>query len=254
MSYATTPVPGNRSHAQLEGVNQRLAEMIDTLRKGREKMLANRTGSEPATSGPSGPPGGSGGGQRDVEKRLRARVEELEAQQQRACDEMVEVEAQLTHFAGLFAALRQLHEAGPREAVLDAIQEIVVNLVGSEELAVLEAAPDGALRVARTFGLEPKTLEGHRLGQGPLGEAALGHNVLTAPDPRLEALGSPALTALVPLRVAGTPVGAVVVQRLLGHKARLGPADQEILELLQLHAAVALRASAPRGDQRDDVR
>jgi hypothetical protein len=253
MSHATPRPPA--THVQLEGVNQRLAEMIDSLRKGRERMLASRAGAESGTPVPGAP-----AEQREVELRLRARVDELEAQQQRACEELVEAERQLTHFAALFAALRQLHEATTHAAVLDAIQEIVVNLVGSEELVVLEAERGGALRVARTFGLEPAAFEGLRQGEGPLGEAALGPAVLAAPDPRLGALGgracggagAPAPTAVVPLRAGGSAAGAVLVYRLLGHKPRLGPSDLDILELLQLHGALALRA-APR-EGADDAR
>lgn len=240
------PTAPQGATSQLRGVNERLAEMIETLRRGREQMLQART--------PAGALGAGGPGVPAValpvdrvpaEERLRARVAELEAAQQRTADELVEVEQQLTHFAVLFAALRQLHEAGSRGEALDAIQEIVVNLIGSEELAVLEAAPEGgALRPVRTMGVEPGRFAALRLGAGPLGEAILAGTALAAPDPRLVPLGAPPPTALVPLRGGGAVIGAIVVLGLLGHKEGLTSRDLEVLDLLQTHAAAALRATA----------
>jgi hypothetical protein len=226
--------------------------MIEQLRRGREQMVQARAHGPSTAAGLATPAPPAQGDRRGVEDRLRAQVAELEASQRRMADELVEVEQQLSHFAVLFAALRQLHEAATRGAALDAIQEIVVNLVGSEELAVLEAGPGGALAVVRSMGVDPGAFAGLRAGEGPFGEAVSAGELLAAPDARLEGLGH-ARAALVPLRAGpGGPVtGAIAVQELLRHKQGLTPRDREVLELLQTHAAAALRATAPRAGPSD---
>lgn len=239
--------PASRAAAKpLEGVNERLAEMIETLRKGREKLLTSRPPGPLATPLP-----GTGAAPEPEAAALRGRIQELEDAQARTCDELVLIEAQLTHFTGLFAVLCQLHEAGTREEVLQAIQEIVVNLVGSEEVAILELGPAGELAVARLSGVDLAEVGGALRSTGPFAEAARSEHVLTAPDRRLEGIAASPVTAVVPLRAGGAQVGAVVVFRMLGHKPLLRPRDLELLDLLQLHAAVALRATAPTAGSLD---
>jgi hypothetical protein len=238
--------PASRAAAKpLEGVNERLAEMIETLRKGREKLLTSRP------PGPlAAPLPGTVAAPEPEAAVLRRRIQELEDAQARTCDELVLIEAQLTHFTGMFAVLRQLHEAGTRGEVLQAIQEIVVNLVGSEEVAILEVGPGGELAVARLSGVDLAEVDGALRSTG-FAEVARSEHVLTAPDRRLEGIAASPVTAVVPLRAGADQVGAVVVFRMLGHKPLLRPRDLELLELLQLHAAVALRATAPTAGSLD---
>lgn len=169
---------------------------------------------------------------------LRERLSELEAEHRRVCDEFVEAEEQAGQLVQLHATLQQIHGAADREALLQVVQEVVINVIGSEELAIFELQ-GGELRLARAFGVDPGPLQRIALGQGPLGRAAQdGRLLMAGPD---HDLGDDRLTACVPLTAAGRLVGLVAVYRLLGHKPLLGPNDQEVFELLGPHAGQALR-------------
>jgi hypothetical protein len=149
-------------------------------------------------------------------------------------DRFVEVEQQNSNLAMLYAASYQLHATIRRDEVLLAIQEIVVNLVGSEELVILGAG-GGALVPLASVGLEP-----HRLAQvGDAGGAIrraleLGRPIITEP-------GDPdGLTACIPLVIAGRALAVIAIFRLLSHKPALDPLDRELFELIATHAATAL--------------
>ena len=171
-------------------------------------------------------------------ERLRERLAELEAEQRRACDEFVEAEEHAGQLVQLFATLQQVHGAADREELLQVLQEVVINVIGSEELAVFEVA-EGELRLARAFGVDPAPLRRIPLGQGPLGRAAQAGRAWVAG--RDEALDDDRLTACVPLTAGGAVVGLVAIWRLLGHKPILSPADQGVFDLLAPNAGQALR-------------
>jgi GAF domain-containing protein len=177
---------------------------------------------------------------------LRERLTELEQEHRQVCDEFVEAEEQAGQLVQLFATLQQLHGAADREALLQVVQEVVVNVVGSEELAIFEVQ-DGELRLARAFGVDPGPLQRVHLGQGPLGRAAqAGRTLVAGRDPDL---GDDLLSACVPLTANGQLVGLVAVYRLLGHKPLLGPNDHQVFELLGPHAGQALRLRRAPGPQ-----
>lgn len=170
---------------------------------------------------------------------LRADLERREREQagmRRYEEQFVEVERQNANLAALYAASYQLHT--PRRAeVLLAIHEIVINLIGCEELAVL----GGDLRPLSHMGVDPVALAALRDDVGLVARAHQGGAPATL-EP-----GAPAdpqgVTACVPLRVAGRRVGLIVLFRLLPQKPRLEPFDHELLELLATHAATALYCS-----------
>ena len=127
--------------------------------------------------------------------------------------------------------------------MLAAIQEIIINLIGSEELGVWELDPvDGALQLVASFGLEPASWERIPLGSGILGNAGRGERFVrtTAAHP---AAGQPAeqrLTAAIPLKLDEQVVGAIGIFGLLQQKPGLEPVDFELFDLLASHAASAL--------------
>jgi len=120
--------------------------------------------------------------------------------------------------------------------VLAAIQEIVINLVGSEELAVFEVSDDGTeLRLVDSFGVEAKKFERIPFGLGSIGQvAAEGQSVVD------DGAGDGELTACVPLMLGPHAVGAVAVFRLLPQKTGLKPLDRDLFELLRAQAGLAL--------------
>ncbi len=170
--------------------------------------------------------------------RLRERLAELEAERQRACDEYVAALDRATEIGNRYVALHRLHGSMDRAEILAAIREIVVNLVGSEELAILERRGD-RLEPALVEGVSPERLGELGSGAGPIARAAAAGRVLAGGE-----AAEHGLAAWVPLRIGDEVVGAIAIFGLLAHKPGLGAADAALLELLSTHAALALRRAA----------
>lgn len=149
----------------------------------------------------------------------------------------LEVEQQNSDLTHLWVASNQLHASLDRGQVLAAMKEIIINLLGSEELAVFELSADGsALELVDSFGVEDEKFRRIPLGLGSIGGAAkTGEPVVNDPPP------PEGLTACVPLMLGTQAVGAVAVFRLLPQKlGGLRPLDKDLLELLRAQAGLAL--------------
>ena len=178
--------------------------------------------------------------------RLRARASELEAENQRLSDEYVAAQERSTQLTQLYVALERLHGAPSRAEALAAIQEIVINLVGSEELAVFERR-GGSLELVHAFGVAPRTLDGLDLAEGAIARAAAAGRAYVAGRETPPGPGEEDLTAAIPLRAWDEVQGVLAIFRLLGHKPGLDEADHAVFDLLSTHAGVALRLREPRG-------
>jgi hypothetical protein len=246
-----------RDGGKLRTVNDRLREVIAELKNNRERLGSRAERVEPL---PSPPAAGESPGDalRRVERELVAAQEELQAsrtaegqlrtklaalqdEHRRTADEYVAAQEQGCRLASLFVALSRLHASLERREVLTAIQEVVVNVLGSEQLAVFELGPDGRFHPVHSMGVDASRLVAVERGEGPLGRSALGRSFVADREDRSE---DPELSASIPL-FAGDHVTAVLaVWQLLGHKPFLGEADLELMVLLSAHAGVALHAAA----------
>ncbi|WP_242392322.1 GAF domain-containing protein [Anaeromyxobacter oryzisoli] len=253
---------GGEKHRELQKVNERLRELVASLKSEQERLAEARASSLPTPTPP--PMAGSEHGAIDLEKkrlvaelalareaidhasaereRLRLRLADIEAENRRICDEYVAVEEKSSELAQLFVALDRIHGALTRDEVLGALQEIVINLIGTEELAVLEVQGD-RLAPIHTFGVDPEPLRDIALGAGTIGRTA-ATGVL-----HLAGRGEPTpedrdLTACVPLKVGDRVYAVLAIFRLLGHKPGLTEADHAVFELLSSHAGIALHLRA----------
>ena len=179
--------------------------------------------------------------ERDAQARLQSEMAALLARSERNQEEFLLVEEQNAKLAALFVSSARLHETTDRRGVLEAIHEIVINLIGSEELAVFSAAPDGSLRLESAMGIDESLFEHVRPGRGIIGDVVAKRQkfVRGATAPRI-AQNETELTACIPLVVDDKAIGAVAIFRLLPQKGELEPADLELLDLLATQAAVAL--------------
>jgi nitrate/nitrite-specific signal transduction histidine kinase len=155
------------------------------------------------------------------------------------------LEQQNANLTSLYVASYQLHGTLDREAVVMAMQEIIVNLVGSEHFAVYELD-----RAGSRFELVASVGEDRRpeFESGPVAEAIRSGEI------RIGATGAP-VAACVPLKRDGMVTGVVVIHGLLPHKNAIEPLDHELFDLLATQAATALyctslhaAASAERRD------
>ena len=174
-----------------------------------------------------------------MEQVLRERVQTIEEESRSFSARYVEVEQQNTNLANLYVASYQLLGTLDRDRILEAIKEIVINLIGSEELAIFELT-NGRLELAGSFGLDQAEWASVALGHGIVGLCGeTGVRFLTGevlqPSGREEKL-----TACIPLKLDDQVVGAIAIFSLLPQKPGLEPVDLELFDLLASHAASAL--------------
>ncbi len=183
----------------------------------------------------------------DRERKSRLQMEDriasIDAERRAYLERYLEVEEQNANVSNLYVATLRLHGSIGRGDVLSAIHEIVINLVGCEELAVFEMMADGsALRLSSSFGIDPARFDVVPLGVGAIGACAqLGRLYVASTsmeDVRTEEETD--LTACIPLIVEGVVTGAVAVFRLLKHKQKLEAIDPELFGLIGSHGAMAL--------------
>jgi hypothetical protein len=165
-------------------------------------------------------------------ERLRQLVDGLKA----------ESEVQVGNLASLYVAVTSVHGAVDRPSVLSSVQEIVTNLIGSEEMAIFETdATRGRLTLLASLGIEPGRYQEIALGEGAIGHAAVtGDRLIRQEGGSLTEDGDAGLTACIPLKVGGRIVGVLAVFRLLAHKGCLDAIDIDLFDVLAAHAASAL--------------
>jgi hypothetical protein len=158
------------------------------------------------------------------------------------CDEQIrDLSLRNSNLVQLTVASQLLCSGTDREDVLNAIEEIIVNMIGTEEIAILENLPnEGRIRLTRTRGIDGRSPRFARAVE-PIREAiSTGHVVF--PNGR-------DLTAVIPLRMDTTLFGVVAVFRLLEQKPALDELDHELMELLGRQGAVAIFSTAFRSNQ-----
>ena len=151
-----------------------------------------------------------------------------------------EFETQM-HLGNLYASAEQLSSTVLRSEVLGTIQEIVANLIGSEQMGIFERDPSNSgLRVAQQIGLDPSHYAELTADRGVIAEVVETGKPFfreSGADPSGE---SGELTACVPLRVGESIIGALAIFALLPQKPDLAPTDISLLELLSGLAGHAL--------------
>jgi len=195
--------------------------------------------------------------QRKSEQRqLQEKLAEIEDDRQRFAKEYAEIERLNSNLANLYVASYRLHGTLDREEVLKIIQEIIFNLIGSEEVAIYEVGPGENLSLSvASFDIDRTCYERIPLSLGartcyeriPLGMDVIGRVVETAEpyfsdgsDDDATTREEARITACIALIVEGKVTGAVAIFRLLPQKRGLEQLDHELLDLLATHAATAL--------------
>jgi Skp family chaperone for outer membrane proteins len=189
---------------------------------------------------------------RQQEASLHAQMTQADEQNRRLAERFQEVERQNSNLANLYVASHRIHGASKRDDVLAAIEEIVMNLIGCEELAVFErAGTEPVLRRIDSVGIDPRRDLAVFFGTGVIGRAAATGDLFVR-DASAAAGGDADadITACIPLRLDGVVTGAIAVYRLLPQKPGLEEVDFELFDLLGMHAATALRFTALEAEAR----
>jgi GAF domain len=235
-AYVRRVQEGTHRYAQeLLEENERLRVLLATLEvdKARleEQLLSARAEQER---------------QRREEIALQGRLTDAEKTSRRFSHQFEEIEQQNSNLANLYVASFRLHGTLDRAEVLAAIQEIVANLIGSEEMAVFEMnEARSAVELVAANGLPPGSWPSVRLEQGLIGRAARTGELYVAGegDAPLALPEESDLTACIPLKIDGLVTGVIALFRLLPQKKGFVAVDHELFELLGTHAATALYSS-----------
>ena len=154
--------------------------------------------------------------------RLRIQNEQLMSSNRDLSTLLVTTERRSGELVKIIVAFRRLLESGDSAAALRSIEEILINVIGTEDFVVLLITEADALRVVA--------------GMGPAVENAAElpstFDGLLAVDARI-----------VPLHIAEHVVGAIVIDQLLPHRDPLNANDDQVLSLLSRFAASAVMAA-----------
>lgn len=177
-----------------------------------------------------------------AESLLKERLERVERESRNYSARYVEVEQQNTNLANLYVASYQLHGTMNRPAVLAAIKEIIINLIGSEELAIWELdMPTSSLHLVDSFGVDEVLWDRVALGTGIVGNAAKTGERFVRGQSNAAPFGSErTITAAIPLKLDDRVIGVIGIFSLLRQKTQLESVDYELFDLLASHAASAL--------------
>jgi hypothetical protein len=146
-------------------------------------------------------------------------------------------QAQNASLSNTVACLYTLHASPDRASVMQIVDEIIINLIGSEEFAVVQWKDKCGWQVIRTFGVDSE-IAFQRIGVMPeLTNALLSGRASVAAN---------ASSAAVPLMGSSGILAVIAIFRLLPQKPLIVPADHEIFELLTSHAGIALDVVALR--------
>jgi len=188
------------------------------------------------------------------ELRLAQRMAAVEAESRNFATRYAEVEQQNANLANLYVASYQLHGTLDRDRVVAAIQEIIINLIGSEQLVIWEAEDDDTLRHVGSFGVDADAWRtvGAGVEDGLIGLCLATRTRFIAGESAILPAGREKnLTACIPLLLDDQLAGMIAIFELLPQKEGLAPVDYELFELLASHAASALyctrRAPAAAG-------
>jgi GAF domain-containing protein len=149
----------------------------------------------------------------------------------------------------LEAAQKRVRESVSRTDTLEALREIVTNLLGCEEIALF-TVEHGKSGLCWSFGIDPQryaTLEGfresglQRVLAGECHVARTGRH-----DPGDDA--PPRLRVFVPIRSSNRTVAVLVMLRLLPQKLDFDEADEKLAKVLSDEIARALFDASTTAD------
>lgn len=169
---------------------------------------------------------------------LHRKLQEIREETESFRTQFAELEHHSANLANLYVASYQLNGTLDRDAVLNAIQEIIVNLIGSEHFGVFEYVEDErSLRPVVSIG--GASAEAVTSYDGVATVFSTGQTWIAGAD-----LMDGDAVACIPLKLDGRITGLIVIHRLLGHKVALDALDHELFSLLGTHAATALYCTA----------
>ena len=175
---------------------------------------------------------------------ILGRIKRVEEENQDFALRYVEIEDENSNLANLYIASYQLHSTLDFREVLQIITEIIINLIGAEQFAILLLDEKSqVLQAVASEGVECQQIPHFTLGQGVVGRVAgsgESHFFERVEDYRCD-FAEPMVC--IPLKIKEHVIGVLAIYKLLIQKKQFAAVDYELFTLLAGHAATAIFSS-----------
>jgi transcriptional regulator with GAF, ATPase, and Fis domain len=200
------------SHVQASDESRRLLQRIEELEQEKDEILG--------------------------------RVRRVEEENQDFATRYVEIEAENNNLANLYIASYQLHSTLDFREVLQIITEIIINLIGAEEFAImLLDEKTNEIQAVATEGIAREQIPSVKFGCGTIGEVARTGENYFVPDVSTYVPDVQNPMVCIPLKIKEHVIGVLVIYKLLIQKTEFAEVDYELFTLLAGHAATAVFSS-----------
>lgn len=176
--------------------------------------------------------------QREI-RSLSQKLENLEVENRTLKQKLTQYEEDQGRFLNLMVASQRLSEARDVRGILDNINEIIINLIGSEQFGLffVKDSSDQPLElVCEVFE------EGGHLETPPNLEQQKIRECLETGKIQMYSSTKGTPSAIIPLRMNDSALGALVLYSVLPHKGSFTKTDHDLFELLAHSAARAFYA------------
>ena len=168
----------------------------------------------------------------------------LASANRRLAERCAALEAGLQRLTTLWVASARLHSSVDEAEALDNIKDIIVTLIGSEEIAIWRLDRDGRnLLLQASQGIDSKRWARVPARKGVFRQVVSRGQIYLRdkPTPKAgRARDADGLTACIPLRAGGLCTGAIGIFDLLPHKPGISTVDRALFDLLANQAAIVL--------------
>jgi hypothetical protein len=163
-------------------------------------------------------------------QQLRDRVNALQGRLRQLTDEVASLSA-------VVVAGATLHATTDRLSVINAIDQIMLNLIGTDQYALFQI-DDGNWRLIHCAGIQPEIAAESISGSALVTQSIQSGDAWAAPTDDDDVL------ACVPILTARRVSAVIVIYDLLPQKRGFVPSDFDVFELLTSQAGAVLRAAA----------
>ena len=172
------------------------------------------------------------------------RIRQIEQENQDFAARYVEIEQENNNLANLYIASYQLHSTLDFKEVLQIITEIIINLIGAEEFAImLLDEKTNELQAVATEGVSREELPSVKFGNGIIGQVAKTGDNYFVDDVTCYKTDFLKPMVCIPLQIKEHVIGVLVIYKLLVQKTQFADVDYELFTLLAGHAATAIFSS-----------
>lgn len=175
---------------------------------------------------------------------ILARIRHVEQENQDFAARYVEIEQENNNLANLYIASYQLHSTLDFKEVLQIITEIIINLIGAEEFAImLLDEKTNELQAVATEGIAREDIPSVKFGSGIIGQVAKTGESHFSEDAAADVPDLLKPMVCIPLQIKEHVIGVLVIYKLLVQKTQFADVDYELFTLLAGHAATAVFSS-----------